>query len=89
MEIGSGQLHNDIVKVIKCNILRKTEYLDRMEEIRNTFNILSGRPSERSSLGTSRLIVRWEGIIIIDLKEVDANSGNWIMLRIGVIREIL
>ena len=65
------RLHNEerspnIVRVIKSRSLRWAGHVARMEESGNAFNILSGTPTGKRSLGRPRL--RWEDNITMDLK---------------------
>ena len=47
-----------------------------MEEGRNAFTILPGKPAGKRSLGRPRR--RWEDNIRINLKEIDINTRNWV-----------
>ena len=47
----------------------------RMEEGRNDFKILTGKPTGKRPLGRPRR--RWEDDIRIDLEEIGVNAGNW------------
>ena len=47
-----------------------------MEEGRNAFNILTGKPTGKRPLGRPRR--RWEGNIRMDLEERGINVGNWV-----------
>ena len=47
-----------------------------MEEDRNTFKILTGKPTGKRPFGTPRL--RWEDNIRLDLEEIGINAGNWV-----------
>ena len=51
-------------------------HVARMEEGRNVFKILTGKPTGRRSLGRSW--IRWEDNIRMDLKEIRMNTKNWI-----------
>ena len=51
-------------------------YVARMEEVRNAFKILTGKPTGKRPLGRPRR--RWEDNIRMDLEEVDINVGNWV-----------
>ena len=64
------------VRVIKSRRLRWTGHVARMEEGRNAFKILTGKPTGKRSLG--RLRHRWEDIIRTDLEEVGINAANWV-----------
>ena len=46
-----------------------------MEEGRNAFKILTGKPTGKRLLGRHRLI--WEDNIRMDLEEIGVNAGNW------------
>ena len=52
--------------------LRWAGDVDRMDEGRSAFKILTGKPKEKRSFG--RLRRTWEDIIRIDLKELGINS---------------
>ena len=45
-----------------------------MEDVRSTFNILTGTPTGKRHLGRPRR--RWEGNIRMDLKEIGINTRN-------------
>ena len=47
-----------------------------MEEGKRTFKILTGKPTGKRPLGTSRR--RWEDKIRMDLEEIGINAGNWV-----------
>ena len=47
-----------------------------MEEGRNAFKILTGKPIGKRHLGRSRR--RWEDNIRMDLKEIGISARNWI-----------
>ena len=47
-----------------------------MEEGRNAFKILTGKPTGKRPLGRPRL--RWEDNIRMDLEEMGINAGNWV-----------
>ena len=64
-----------MVKVIKSTRLRWAGHVARMEEGRNAFKILTGKPTGKRPLGTRR---RWEDNIIMDLEEIDIDAGNWV-----------
>jgi len=50
-----------------------------MEEGRSAFKILTSKPTRKRSLGRSRLIVRWEDNIRMDLEEIGINTRNWVV----------
>ena len=51
-------------------------HVDRMEEGRNVFRILTGIPAEKRLLGRPRR--RWEDNIRMDLEEIGIIAGNWV-----------
>ena len=78
----------NIVKVIKSRRLRRAGHIDKMEEGRSAFKILTGTPAGKPPLGRSRH--RWEDKIRMDLKGVGINTNiGLIPLRIGIIGESL
>ena len=77
--MGRGELHSlyrspNIVRVIKSRRLRWTGHVARMEEGRNAFKILAGKPTGKRPLGRSRR--RWEDNIRMGLKEIGINTRN-------------
>ena len=44
-----------------------------MEEGRNAFKLLTGKPTGKRPLGR-----RWEDNIRMDLEEIGINAGNWV-----------
>ena len=81
-ENGECWLHNEelnglyrspnIVRVIKCRIMRWVSHVARMEEGRSTFNSLTGKPTGKRPFG--RLTCRWVDNIRIDLKDVGIDT---------------
>ena len=65
----------NIVRVIKSRRLRWAGHVARMEEGRSAFKILTGKPTGKRPLGSSRR--RWEDNIRIDLEEIGINAGNF------------
>ena len=51
-------------------------HVARMEESRNDFKILTGKPIGRRPLGRPRR--RWEDNIRMDFKEIGINTRNWV-----------
>ena len=47
-----------------------------MEEGRNAFKILTGKPTGKRPLGRPRR--RWENNITMNLEEMGINMGNWV-----------
>jgi len=66
----------NIVRAIKSRILRWAGHVARMEEGRNAFKMLTGKPIGKRPLGRSRR--RWEDNIRMDLEEISINTGNWV-----------
>ena len=69
--------HN-IIRVFKHRRLRWEDHVDRMEECRGAFRILTGKFTGKSPLGRPRR--RWEDKIKKDLKEIGVNTCNWVDL---------
>ena len=69
--------------MIKSRRLRWTGHVARMEEGRSAFKILTGKPTEKRTLGRPRR--RWDDNIRMDLEEGIGLIG----LRIGIIGEPL
>ena len=63
----------DIVRVIKSKRMRRASNVTRMEEDRSNFNILIGKPTEKTFGRPKR---RWEDNIRMDLKEIRVNTSN-------------
>ena len=57
--------------MIKSRRLRWAGHVARMEESRNSFKMLTGKPTGNRPLGRPRR--RWE-----DLEEIGVNVGNWV-----------
>ena len=49
-----------------------------MEEGRNAFKILTGRPKPTVKIPLGRPMRRWEDTIRMDLEEIGINVGNWV-----------
>ena len=70
-ELHSLYRSPNIVRVIKSRRLRWAGHVDRIEESRSAFKMLTGKPTGKRPLGRPRR--RWE-----DLEEIDVNAGNWV-----------
>ena len=57
---------------------RWTGHVARMEQSRNSYRVLVGKPDGKRPLGRPRR--RWEDIIKMDLREVGCDAGGWIAL---------
>ena len=68
----------NIVRVIKSRRLRWPSHVGRIEEDRNAFKILTGKPTGKRHLGRPRR--RWEDNIRMDLEEMGINTRNWVDL---------
>ena len=55
--------------------LRWAGYVARLEESRNAYRVLVGKPEGKRPLGRQRH--RWEDNIKIDLREVGCDSRDW------------
>ena len=60
----------------KSRILSWAVHVARMEQGRNAFKILTGKPTGNRPLGGRRR--RWEENIRIGLKEICINIRNWV-----------
>ena len=61
----------NIVRMIKSRRLIWSGHVDRMEESRSAFKMLTGKPTGKRPFGSPRR--RWE-----DLEEIGVNAGNWV-----------
>jgi hypothetical protein len=88
-EDGSWRkLHNDefhklysspnIVRMIKSRRMRWAGHVARMEEVRDVYRVLVGRPEGKRPVGGPRR--RWEDNIKMDLREIRIDGTNWIRL---------
>ena len=75
-ELHSLYRSPNIDRVIKSRRLRWAGHVARMEEGRTAFKILTGKPTRKGPLGSSRR--RWEDNFRRDLKEMGINAGNWV-----------
>ena len=74
--------------VIKSRRLRWAGHVATLEECKNAFKILTGKPAGKRPLERPRR--RWEDNIRMDLEEICINAGiGLIWLRIGIIGEPL
>ena len=80
MGIGEGSaMRNFIVctvRVIKSRRLRWAHHVARMEKGRRAFEILTGKPTGKRTLGRARR--RSEDNTIMSSREMNMNMGNWI-----------
>jgi hypothetical protein len=88
------KLHNDelhslysspnIVRVTKSRRMRWVGHVARMEEGRDVYSVLVGRPEGKRPLGRPRH--RWENNIKIDLRETEIDGVNWIRLAQNMVQ---
>ena len=64
------------VRVIKTRSIRWAGYAARMEEVRSSFKILTGKPTGKRLRESLR--GRWKDNIRIDLKEVTVSTRGWV-----------
>jgi hypothetical protein len=65
----------NIIRVIKSRRIRKAGQVARMREMRNSYNVLTGKPERKRPLGRPRH--RWEDIRM-DLREIGSEIVDWI-----------
>ena len=65
----------NIIKNLKSRRLIEIGHVTRMEQSRNAYRILVGKPEGKRPLG--RLRRRWEDNIKMDLREVGCDAGHW------------
>ena len=68
----------NIIRNLKSRRLRWAEHVARMEQSRNAYRVLVGKPESKRPLGRPRH--RWEDNIKMDLREVGCDPGDWIAL---------
>jgi hypothetical protein len=66
------------IRIIKSRRMRWVGYVARMEEIRNAYRLLVGKPEGKRPLGRPRR--RWVDNIKMDLGEVGWGVVDWIGL---------
>ncbi|KAJ4440160.1 hypothetical protein ANN_08298 [Periplaneta americana] len=71
----------DTIRNIKSRRLRWAGHVARMDESRNAYRVLVGRPEGKRPLGRPRR--RWEDNIKMDLREVGYDGRDWINLAQG------
>ena len=71
----------NIIRNPKSRRLRWTGHVSRMEQTRNAYRVLVGKPEGKIPLG--RLRRRWEDNIKMDLREVGCDPGDWINFAQG------
>ena len=81
-----GKLHNaelhalysspNIIKSLKSRRLRWAGHVARMEQSRNAYRVIVGKPEGKRPLGRPRR--RWEDNIRMHFREVGCAPGEWI-----------
>ena len=67
----------NIIRNLKSRRLKWAGHVARMDQSRNAYRILVGKPEGKRPLGRPRR--RWEdNTIKMDLREVGCDPGNWI-----------
>ena len=82
-KLHKAELHalyssSNIINNLKSRQLRWTGHVARMEQSRNAYRVLVGKPGGKRSLGRPRR--NWEDNIRMDLREVGCDLENWIAL---------
>jgi hypothetical protein len=82
-KLHNEELHNlysspSIIRIIKPKRMRWAEHVERMEEKRNVYRLLVGKPEGKRPLGRPRR--RWIDNIKMDLLEIGLNVVDWIGL---------
>ena len=73
---------SNINTAIKSRRLRWAGHVARMEDGMSTLKILTGKPTEKRSLGRPRR--KWENNIRMDAKEISINTSSSVELEIRV-----
>jgi hypothetical protein len=82
-KLHNKELHDlyslpSIIRIIKSRTVRWAGHVARMEEKRNAYRLLVGKPEGKRPLGRPRL--RWVDNITMDLGEVRWGDADWIGL---------
>ena len=68
----------NIIRNLKSRRLRWAGHTTRIEQSRNAYRVLVGKPEGKRHLGRPKR--RWEDNIKINLREVGCDPGDWIDL---------
>ena len=82
-ELHNAELHAlysspNMIRSLESRRLRWAGHVARMEQSRNAYRVLVGKPERKKPLGRPRR--RWEDNIKMDLREVGFDYGEWIDL---------
>ena len=78
----------NIIRILKCRRLRWEEHVARMEQSRNAYKVLVGKPEGKRSLGMPRR--KWEDNMKMDLRRwVVILEIGWLLLKIGTNGEFI
>ena len=82
-QFDNAELHalyssSKIIRSLKSRRLRWAGHVAHMEQSRNAYRVLMGKPEEKKPLGRPRR--RWEDNTKMDLREVGCEPGEWIDL---------
>ena len=66
----------NIIRDLKLRQLRWAGHVAHMEQSRNAYRVLVGKPEGKRPLRRTRC--RWEDNIKMDLREVGCDPGEWI-----------
>ena len=93
IKLHNAELHTlhsspNIIRDLKSRRLRWAGHVARMEQSRNAYRVLVGKPEGKRPLGRPRHT--WEDNIKIDLRKVGCDPGDWIDLaEIGTNGELM
>jgi hypothetical protein len=81
--LHNEELHNlypssNIIRVIETRRMGLKRHVERMGGVRNSYNILVGKPEGRNH--SERPRCRWENNIIMDHREIGWGGVNWMRL---------
>ena len=82
-KLHSAELHAlysspNLIRSLKSRRLRWAGHVARMEQLRNAYRVLPGKPQSKRPLGRPRR--RWEDNIKMGLREVGCDPRDWIIL---------
>ena len=82
-KLHNAELHalhssSNIIRNLKSRRLRWAGHIARMQQFRNAYRVLVGKPESKRPLRRPRR--RWEDNIKMDLREVGCDPRDWIVL---------